>query len=141
MKQHRFRVQCLKIDTIDQVRRCINVQETTMRMPMATQLKASGFDYFNSSVTYDIQTNGKRTLWSEITDMDSDQCPSIAENSDTRNSTTTGKQNETIDCDIRPNKRPESRRECQWSTCTDCEEWIDQLHRLSSCLFAQRVQS
>ena len=51
----------------------------------------------------------RRMLCSEITDMDSDQCPNanIAENSDTKNSTTPGKQksvhytNDTIDRDIR----------------------------------------
>ena len=47
----------------------------------------------------------------------------------------------TLDRDINPSKRPESRRECQWSTCTTREEWTDPLHRLSSLLFAQCVQS
>ena len=125
---------------------------TTMRAPttLVAYSEAHESDYFNSSVTYDVQTNMvRRMLWSEITDMDSDQCPnaSIAENSDTKNSTTFERKksvhhtNETIDCDIKPSKRPESRRECQWSTCTTREERIDPLHRLSSLLFAQCVQS
>ena len=99
---------------------------TTMRTPttVATYSKVRGSYYFNSSVTYDVQTNMvRRMLWSHITDMDSDQCPnaSIAENSDTKNSTTFEKKksvhhtNETIDRDIKPSKRPESRRECQSS--------------------------
>ena len=112
-----------------------------MRMPTATQLKASGSDYFNSSVTYDVQTNGKRTLWSETTDdMDTEQDPNAntAKSSETK---PVNYINETIDRDVKPRKRAESRRECQWSVCTTREEWIDQLHRLSSLLFAQCVQS
>ena len=121
----------------------------TMKAPttVVTYSKAYGSDYFSSSVTYDVQT--RRMLWSEITDMDSDQCSdtNVAENSDTKNSTTPGKQksvnyiNKTIDRDIRPSKRPESRRECQWSVCTTCEEWFDPLNRFSSLLFTQCVQS
>ena len=91
----------------------------------------------------------RRMLWSDITDMDSDQCPnaSIAESSDTKSSTTFERKksihyvDKTIDRDVKPSERPESRRECQWSTCTTCEEWTGPLHRLSSLLFAQCVQS
>ena len=125
----------------EQVRRRIDIQEATMRMPTATQSKASGSDYFNSSGTYDVQTNGKRTLWSETEDeMDTDQDP----NANTEKSSDTKSVNyinETIDRDIKPRKRAESRRDCQWSMCTTREGWIDQLHRLSSLLFAQCVQS
>ena len=114
-----------------------------MKTPtVATQSKARGSDYFNSSVTYDVQTNTvKRTLWSEITeDMDPDQDPnaSTAGSSETKS---VHYINETIDRDIKPSKRAESRTECQWSMCTTREEWIDQLHRLSSLSFAQCVQS
>ena len=112
-----------------------------MRMPTATQSKASGSDYFNSSVTYDVQTNEKRTLWSETTDdMDTDLDPNAntVESSETKSGHYI---NETFDRDIKPSKRAESRRECQWSMYTTREEWIDQLHRLSSLLFAQCVQS
>ena len=116
--------------------------EATMRMPTATQSKASGSDYFNSSVTYDVQTNAvKRTLWSETTDdMDTDQDPNAntAESSETKS---VNYINETIDRDIKPRKRAESRRECQWSMCTTREEWSDPLHMLSSLSFAQCVQS
>ena len=117
---------------------------------VVTQPEAHGSDYFSSSVTYDVQTAVvRRTLWSEITDMDSDQHPNanVTETSGTKNCDTSTKQesmhyiNETIDRDIRPSKRPETRRECQWSTCTAREEWIDPLHRLSSLLFAHCVQS
>ena len=125
---------------------------TTMRAPttVVTYSKASGSEYFNSSVTYDVQRNMvRRTLWSDITDMDSNQCPSasIAESSDTKNPSTSERKksihyvDKTIDRDIKPSERPESRRECQWSTCTTCEEWIDPLHRLSSLLLAQCGQS
>ena len=116
---------------------------TTMKVPttVVTQSKSRGSDYFSSSVIYDVQTAvERRTLWSEITDMDSDQHPNanVTETSGTKNSATPTRLesmhyiNGTIDRDIRPSKRPESRRECQWSTCTTCEEWVDPLHRLSS---------
>ena len=124
----------------------------TMRVPttVATYSNASGSDNFNSSVTYDVQGNMvRRMLWSDITDMDSDQWSnaSIAESSDTKNSNTfEGKKSthyvdKTIDRGIKPSERPEPQRECQWSTCTTCEEWIDPLHRLFSLLFSQCVQS
>ena len=54
-----------------------------MNMPT----EARGSDYFNSSVTYDVQTDGKSTLWSETTDdMDPDQDPNAntAESSETK---------------------------------------------------------
>ena len=98
---------------------------TAMKAPttVVTQPEAHGSDYFSSSVTHDVQTAVvRRTSWSEITeDMDSDQHPNanIAETSGTKHPATPTKQesmhyiNGTIDPDIRPSKRPESRRECQ----------------------------
>ena len=89
---------------------------------VVTQSQACGSDYFSSSVTHDVQTGVvRRTLWSEITDMDSDQHPNenVTETSGTKNSATSTRQesmhytNGTIDRDIRPSKRPESQRECQ----------------------------
>ena len=70
---------------------------------VAAQSKARGSDYFNSSVSYDVQTNVvKRTLWSEITeDMDPDQDPN-ASNTESSETKSVHHINETIDRDIKP---------------------------------------
>ena len=105
-------------------------------------IKRPWISWLQQQCYHDVQTNAvKRTLWSELTeDMDPVQDPnaSTAGSSETKS---VHYINETIDRDIKPSKRPESRRECQLSMCTAREEWIDQLHRLFSLSFAQRVQS
>ena len=109
--------------------------EAAIRMPIATLSKASESDYFDSSVTYDVQTIGKRTIWSETTDdMDTGQDP----NTNTGVSSETKSVNyinEVIDRDIKSRKPAESWRKCQWSMCTTREAWIDQLHRPQTIFF------
>ena len=77
---------------------------------VVTQPVDHGYDYFSDSIAYDV--------WYADYNLRGSSFP-------WRRQDTSAKQesmhctNETIDHDIRPGERPESRRECQWSLLHD----------------------